>query len=186
MMMPKLPPPRTPRTDQFSFSLAVTSSPSAVTRSTESTLSTAAPYLRINQPIPPPRVSPETPVWLTIPPTVASPKSRVRGRFAPQHARPGARRPGLWVDVNAFHRRHVDHEAAVAQRVTADPVATFELDSHEQDRAPGEADWRRRRRRRRCSGRSRLGAGRSRRSRSCGPRRSLRLRTDHRAFDGVA
>ena len=73
--MPKLPlPPRTPQNRSgFSFSLAVTSSPSAVTRSTESRLSTAAPYLRINQPIPPPRVSPETPVWLTIPPTVASP-----------------------------------------------------------------------------------------------------------------
>ena len=44
--------------------------------------------------------------------------------LAPQDARFGARRPGLWVDMNAFHRRQVDHESAVAQRVTANPVAT--------------------------------------------------------------
>ena len=43
--------------------------------------------------------------------------------LAPQHARFGARRPGLRVDVNAFHRRQVDHEPAVAERMPADPVA---------------------------------------------------------------
>ena len=54
-------------------SLAVTSSPSAVTRSTESRLSTVAPCLRMSQPMPPPSVRPAIPVWVTIPPTVASP-----------------------------------------------------------------------------------------------------------------
>ena len=44
--------------------------------------------------------------------------------LAPEHAGFGARRPGLWVDADAFHRREVDHEPAVTERVAADAVAT--------------------------------------------------------------
>ena len=44
--------------------------------------------------------------------------------LAPQHARLGARRPRCRVDADALHRRQVDHEPAVAERMPADPVAT--------------------------------------------------------------
>ena len=91
--MPKLPPP--PRIAQkrsgFSSSLAVTISPSAVTRSAETRLSTVAPYFRISQPIPPPSVSPAIPVWVTMPPTVASPKSCVSRSSSPQSTPASAR-----------------------------------------------------------------------------------------------
>src|SRR5215211_7131712 len=67
--MPKLPPP--PRSPQkssgFSVSLALTSSPSAVTRSTDRSWSMVSPYLRISQLIPPPKASPESPVCVTMP-----------------------------------------------------------------------------------------------------------------------
>ena len=75
----------------LSFSLAVSSSPSAVTRSTERRLSTVAPYLRINQPIPPPKVSPETPVLAHDSTHRRKPKElRLAVELAPQHACFGA------------------------------------------------------------------------------------------------
>jgi hypothetical protein len=67
--MPKFPPP--PRIPQnksvFSVALAVSSLPSAVTMSADSRLSQENPYLRVNQPKPPPNVRPEIPVSETIP-----------------------------------------------------------------------------------------------------------------------
>ena len=42
------------------ISLAVTSSPSAVTRSTDTSWSMVSPCLRMIQPMPPPRVRPAT------------------------------------------------------------------------------------------------------------------------------
>ena len=72
---PKLPPP--PRSAQnrsgFSRSLAVTTHPSAVTTSIESTLSLVQPKRRVRYPIPPPSVRPAIPVADTNPSTVASP-----------------------------------------------------------------------------------------------------------------
>ena len=61
---PKLPPP--PRKAQnksgFSFELARTTEPSAVTRVNPSTLSHDNPNRRVSHPVPPPRISPEAPV----------------------------------------------------------------------------------------------------------------------------
>jgi hypothetical protein len=50
----------------FLSALACTNSPSAVTRSTEE-LVDRQPVLSMIQPIPPPSVSPATPVWVTMP-----------------------------------------------------------------------------------------------------------------------
>ena len=62
--MPKLPPP--PRTAQnksaFSSAFATTKLPSANTMSTDNRLSMVSPHFRDRWPIPPPRVSPATPV----------------------------------------------------------------------------------------------------------------------------
>ena len=49
---------------------------------------------------------------------------RLAVELAPQHARLGARRPRCRVDADALHRRQVDHEPAIAERMPADPVAT--------------------------------------------------------------
>ena len=70
---PKLPPPpcSAQKSSGFSVSLASTSSPAAVTSSTDSRLSQASPNLRSSHPVPPPRVNPPTPVVETRPPVVA-------------------------------------------------------------------------------------------------------------------
>ena len=69
MTTPKLPPP--PRIAQkrsgFSFSLDVTKLPSASTMSAPSRLSMVRPKVRVRWPMPPPSVSPATPVLLTVP-----------------------------------------------------------------------------------------------------------------------
>jgi hypothetical protein len=44
------------------------------------------PCLRISQPTPPPRVSPATPVWLTMPPVVARPCACVSWSTSPHSA----------------------------------------------------------------------------------------------------
>ena len=49
---------------------------------------------------------------------------RLAVELTPQHARLGARRPRCRVDADAPHRRQVDHEPAVAERMPANPVAT--------------------------------------------------------------
>ena len=68
------PPPRKPHSSSGSSEpLARTIDPSAVTTSAADRLSAARPCLRINQPIPPPRVSPATPVWEIRPPVLARP-----------------------------------------------------------------------------------------------------------------
>jgi hypothetical protein len=41
------------------------------------------PYLRISQPMPPPRVSPASPVWVTMPAGTASPKAWVSRSSSP-------------------------------------------------------------------------------------------------------
>src|SRR5579862_5348093 len=72
---PKLPPP--PRNAQykseFSFSLQRTSEPSAVTTSAPTTLSQDNPNRRVSHPVPPPKISPEDPVWETTPDGKTSP-----------------------------------------------------------------------------------------------------------------
>ena len=83
---PKLPPP--PRRPQnrsgWSSSLAATSSPSAVTTSAPTRLSTLRPCLRVSHPIPPPRVRPATPVCVTIPAGTASPNACVARSSSPR------------------------------------------------------------------------------------------------------
>ena len=173
--MPKFAPaPRTPQNRSALWSsLAVTSSPSAVTRSTERRLSTVAPYLRISQPIPPPSVRPSIPVCRNDAADGGEPEVlRLAIELAPQHARLGARRPRCRVDPDAPHRREVDHEPAIAERMSADSVATG---AHRDDQIAlaRVANVRDARRRRRRSARCRPAGGRSRRSRSCGRRHSL-------------
>ena len=114
--IPKLPPP--PRTPQkrsaFSSALAVTNSPSAVTRSTDTRWSTESPYLRWIQPIPPPSVSPATPVCVTIPGRHREPEGlSLAVELAEQHACLDARGSSLRVDAHALQRREVDHERVV-------------------------------------------------------------------------
>jgi hypothetical protein len=83
--IPKFPPaPRTPQNRSlFSVALALTSSPSAVTKSTDRSWSIVKPYLRINQPIPPPSVRPASPVCVTTPAGTASPKACVSRSSSP-------------------------------------------------------------------------------------------------------
>ena len=83
--IPKLPPPpRSPqKSSAFSSALALTNSPSAVTRSTETSWSTERPCLRMIQPIPPPSVRPATPVCVTIPDGTASPNACVSRSSSP-------------------------------------------------------------------------------------------------------
>ena len=49
---------------------------------------------------------------------------RLAIELAPQHARLGAHRARCRVDSDALHRRKVDHEPAIADRMSADSVAT--------------------------------------------------------------
>ena len=87
---PKFPPP--PRSPQyssvFSSADARTRSPSAVTSSNDTTLSQDRPCSRASQPIPPPKVSPPTPVCETLPAVVASPCGWVAASSAPSRAPP--------------------------------------------------------------------------------------------------
>ncbi len=115
--IPKLPPPpRSPQNSSGSVQASTCSgSPSAVTRSTESRLSTVRPSLRMRWPSPPPRVSPPMPVWLTIPAGVASPNALGGAVELAQQdpaGRPGGAGPR--VDPDRLHQRQVDHQAAVA------------------------------------------------------------------------
>src|SRR6266540_1658664 len=86
---PKLPPPpRSPQNRSGSVSpVTVSTSPAAVTNSTDSKLSTARPYMPFSHPSPPPSVSPAMPVVETIPPVVASPCKAV-SRFSSPHVTP--------------------------------------------------------------------------------------------------
>ena len=95
--------------------------------------------------------------------------------LAPQHAAPGARRPGGGVDLDRAHRRQVDHEAVVAYRLAGDAVpaaAHGDLQLALAGEPQGGGDVGRARR----SARSAPGAGRSRRSRPGAPRRTARRR----------
>ena len=95
--IPKLPrPPRRPHNrSAFSVSLAWMSRPSAVTTSAPTRLSHASPCLRISEPMPPPRVSPATPVEEMRPPVVARPCACVSWSTSAHTAPPPtvARRP---------------------------------------------------------------------------------------------
>ena len=139
---PKFPPP--PRSPQnrsgLTSSLATTSSPSAVTTSQERRASIERPNGRIRWPIPPPRVRPPTPVWLTNPPGAARPKawlsrSRCELRQPPSQriVRPigSTRVPG--------HGRQIDDEAVLGDGVTGDGVAAA-ADGGEEVVLPTEAD----------------------------------------------
>ena len=88
--MAKFPPP--PRTAQNSSGWLVSSArkslPSAVTMSTEMTLSTQSPWVWRSQPIPPDKVRPPTPVIDTTPPGVARPRAVVSWSTSPHVAPP--------------------------------------------------------------------------------------------------
>ena len=90
---PKFPPP--PLIAQYrsgcESAFAVTWLPSASTSSASSRLSIASPYLRVRWPMPPPSVSPPTPVVEMIPLGVARPCSPVTGSTSPQVAPPPTR-----------------------------------------------------------------------------------------------
>ena len=87
---PKLPPPPCSPQNSSSFcsASARTCSPSAVTSSKAVTLSQVSPCSRASQPIPPPSVSPPTPVWETLPAVVASPCAWAARSSAPSSAPP--------------------------------------------------------------------------------------------------
>ena len=107
----------------FSCSLAVSRLPSAVITSAESRLSTVSPCRRISQPRPPPRVTPATPVAEHCPPVVASPNACVSRSSCAQVSPAGRAPPARRVDSHALHRRHVEHDPAVAHAVAGDVVA---------------------------------------------------------------
>src|SRR5438477_1026734 len=106
------PPPRIPqKRSECCSALACSTSPSAVTSSADTRLSSARPYLLINQPSPPPSVRPEIPVVDTTPPVTAKPCSCVSRLSSAQVTPPWAMYcTAAPVDVNAFHERQVDHE----------------------------------------------------------------------------
>ena len=116
---PKLPePPRRPQNRSgCSCADAVTSRPSAVTRSTESRLSIVRPYWRDSQPMPPPSVSPAMPVCEIWPPGTASPmRLRLAVDVAPERARLRPRRPSRSGSTQTpFMPREVEDDAAVAR-----------------------------------------------------------------------
>ena len=118
--IPKLPPP--PRTPQKRSGSVRSStwmrSPSAVTRSTESRLSTVSPCLRIRWPRPPPSVRPAIPVWLIIPPVVARPTPALRDRVRPKgHPAGRSGDARLRVHTDGLHQRQVDHHPVLADSV---------------------------------------------------------------------
>ena len=106
---PKFPPP--PRKPQMSSGssvlLARRMSPDAVTTSAAVRLSAARPYLRINHPIPPPSVSPATPVCEIKPPGLANPCACVAASKS-AHVAPGctrAVRPGASTTTSRIGER---------------------------------------------------------------------------------
>ncbi len=68
------------------------------------------------QPIPPPSVSPATPVCVTIPDGTASPNACVSRSSSPSSTPAWARAiRALGIDADALHRREVDHQRVVAR-----------------------------------------------------------------------
>jgi hypothetical protein len=64
---------------------------------------------------------------------------RLAVELAPEHAGLGARGERRRIDSDSLHRREVDHEPAVAERVAADAVATG-AHANQQITLAGEAD----------------------------------------------
>src|SRR5215208_3778604 len=89
---PKLPPPpRSPhRSSPLSFPPARTTSPFGVTTLTATRLSQVRPYCAVRWPMPPPSVSPATPVEPTMPPGVTKPNAWVAESKSSQVAPPWA------------------------------------------------------------------------------------------------
>ena len=171
--MPKLPPP--PRTPQkrsaFSSALAFTNSPSAVTRSTETSWSIVSPCLRMIQPMPPPSVSPATPVCVTMPDGTASPNACVSWSSSPSRtpactravrASGSTRMPFIGERSITSRRRDRQAREGVPAAAHGDRQAALLPEPHGGDhvRDAGAASDQRR------------DTCRSSRSRSCGARRS--------------
>src|SRR5215211_2039837 len=123
---PKLPPPpRSPqKSSEFSVSLACTRSPRAVTTSAASMLSSVSPNGRVNQPKPPPSVSPNSPVPDRTPLGTMRPALSVARSRSP-NVTPGA---AVTLELSestatSFHRPQVEHDAVVHGPVTGDVVA---------------------------------------------------------------
>src|SRR5215211_1869225 len=87
---PKLPPPPFSAQNRSGLrsALATRWRPSAVITSAEMRLSTVSPYLRSIQPLPPPSVSPPTPVSARRPPVTARPKAWVSRSSSPHFVPP--------------------------------------------------------------------------------------------------
>src|SRR4029450_3888470 len=104
--MPKFPPaPRTPQNRSLcSVALALSSSPSAVTRSTDSSWSIVRPYLRISHAMPPPMVDTARPAQPA--PRLSPPRAVDR------------------VDPHPLHQGEVDHQPVVAHRQAGKAVAS--------------------------------------------------------------
>ena len=79
-------------------------------------------------------------MWVTIPPTVARPEVlRLAVELAPEHAGLSARGARRRIDSDSLHRREVDYEPAVTDRVAADAVAAG-AHANQQIALAGEAD----------------------------------------------
>jgi len=79
-----------------------------------------SPCSRISQPIPPPKVRPAMPVWLTMPPVVASPDAWLAWSISP-HRTPAcavARRPA----ASTSTLRMVDRSMTIPPSHTAVPA----------------------------------------------------------------
>ena len=160
-----------PERSAFSSALALTNSPSAVTRSTETSWSTDNPCLRMIQPIPPPSVSPATPVCVTMPDGTASPNACVSRSSSPSRTPActravrcsgSTRTPSSVTGRSSARRLRPTDPGTSARRSAPKPAG----------RSRARASRRQSRPRRRRNERSRPGACRTSRSRSCAARRT--------------
>src|SRR5215210_7829874 len=124
--IPKFPPP--PRTPQkrsaFSPALALTNSPSAVTRSTPRSWSIVRPYLRSSQPIPPPRVRPAKAGVGDDPSRDGEPEElRLAIEGTQQNPSLCSRGARLWIHADPVHLPEVDHHPVIAHAQTRVAVA---------------------------------------------------------------
>ena len=123
-----------------------------------------SPYLRISQPIPPPRVSPASPVCVTIPDGSPGRTPASRGQVRPAAHPPAPGRYAVPDRPGCPSAREIDHDSAVAGRVAGEAVAA----AADRDRQPVRRAHAQRAsgyRPLRCSGRSAPADGRSTRSR---------------------
>ncbi len=171
---PKLPPP--PRSAQnrsgFSSALACTSVPSASTTSASSRLSIVRPYLRVRWPMPPPSVSPPTPVVEMIPHGVARPARGSPRSTSPQVRRRRRARCARPASTSMPRSATRSMTTPSSQMPRPPPLCPPPRTASSRSCRRAKLDRRARRRPASRSGRSAPGAGRSSRCRRRAPRRS--------------